>query len=66
MTIPKNPLATNVTLTIEFCSDLNADSWTSAGAVIMENTGSRMVIRDSVAMSEAVRRFARVRGVIEQ
>lgn len=62
ISIPKNPLATDVTFTIEATSDLaNPTSWSSAGLIIETNTSTQLVVRDSVPAGPGVTRFMRVK-----
>jgi hypothetical protein len=63
--VPKNPLAINVILAVEFSPDLLTGSWSSAGAVVLDENNNQIVIRDPVAVRDAARRFARVRAVIQ-
>ncbi|MFM7181402.1 MAG: InlB B-repeat-containing protein [Verrucomicrobiales bacterium] len=66
LTIPKNPMAVNVVLNVEFSSELTTGSWSSAGAVVVEETANRIIIRDSVAVGDSSRRFARVKGMLQR
>jgi hypothetical protein len=62
VTVPKNPAATDVTFTVEATSNiLDPLSWSSAGVIITQNTGTVLQARDSVAVSGATQRFMRVR-----
>jgi hypothetical protein len=66
LTIPKNPMATNVSLGVEFSSDLLTGSWSSAGAVVVDESENQIVIRDSLAVGDSPRRFARIRGILQR
>lgn len=62
LTLIKNPMATDVTLTVQGTSDLsNPASWDSAGLIIEEDTATTLRVRDSVPMSPGTRRFLRGR-----
>jgi len=61
ISIPKNPVATDVTFTVEATSDLQ--NWSSVGLVTEVNTSTQLTVRDSVPMGSGVRRFMRVRLV---
>ncbi len=59
ISVPKNPAATDVTITAEACSDMQ--SWTSAGLVVETNTSTLLVVRDHIPITPGSRRFMRVR-----
>ena len=59
LSIPKNPDATDVTFTVEACSDLT--SWSSVGLVIETNTSTQLTVRDNVPSGPGVQRFMRVK-----
>lgn len=59
LSIPKNPTASDVTLTVEASSDLS--SWSSAGLVIETNTSTQLTVRDNVPTGPGVKRFMRVK-----
>lgn len=61
LTIPKNPLATNLTFAAEACDDPVAGSWTAASTVVVSDTASQLIIRDQVPERSANRRFMRVK-----
>jgi len=62
LSIPKNPAATDVTLTIEATSNLGDPlSWSSAGLIIETNTSTQLTVRDYVPASLGIPRFMRVR-----
>lgn len=58
--IPRDPLASDVTLIVETTSDLSdPESWTTLGTVIEENTPSLCVVRDATG---GPHRFLRVKA----
>ena len=62
ITVPKNPAATDVTLTVEATGDLtNPASWSSTDLVILQNTSTVLEVRDSVPATNNAPRFMRVR-----
>lgn len=62
LSIPRNPAATDVTVTVEATSDPgNPASWSSSGLVIEVNTSNQLVVRDSIPVSPNSRRFMRVK-----
>lgn len=60
--VPKNPLATDVTYTVEASDDPgNQLSWSSAGIVIEQNSTTLLQARDHLPLGSQGRRFLRVR-----
>ncbi|MBN8458866.1 MAG: cadherin domain-containing protein [Verrucomicrobia bacterium] len=59
MTVNRNPLATDLTFTVETCGSLN--DWSADDTVVETNTEGQLVVRDSVSESTANRRFIRLR-----
>jgi hypothetical protein len=59
ITLPKNSAATDVVVVVEATSDLK--TWSSEGLVIVSNTSTQLVVRDSVPVSGDTHRFMRVR-----
>jgi fibronectin-binding autotransporter adhesin len=45
LTVPKNPLATNLSFTVETCADLT--DWSSATTHIETNTATQLIVRDT-------------------
>ena len=63
--ITKNPLATDVTITVQATSDLsNPASWDSAGLIVEEDSPTTLRVRDSQPMSGPLPRF--MRGFVQQ
>jgi hypothetical protein len=59
---PKNPLATDVTFTVEATSNLaDPASWSSAGLVIEIDNSTTLQVRDYVPEDSSTRRFMRVK-----
>ena len=59
---PKNPLATDVTFTVEATSNLaDPASWSSAGLVIEIDNSTTLQVRDNVPEDSSTRRFMRVK-----
>ncbi|MFZ4763866.1 MAG: hypothetical protein ACOYMN_02840, partial [Roseimicrobium sp.] len=62
LTVAKNPAASDVTFEVQATGALNdANSWSSDGLVIEENTASTLRVRDVVPLSTSSARFMRVR-----
>ena len=61
VSVPKNQLAGHLEFSIEFCGDLDAESWSSSVGVIIEDEPGRLTVRDSVPASSSAARFARVK-----
>ncbi|MDB6138597.1 MAG: Calx-beta protein, partial [Verrucomicrobiaceae bacterium] len=62
ITVPKNPLATDVTLTVEATGTLAVPaSWSSTGLIIVQDTSTVLQVRDNVPATENAPRFMRVR-----
>lgn len=59
LTVPKNPLATNLAYTVETCATLG--DWSAANTVVETDTSGQLVVRDSIATSPAPRRFIRLK-----
>lgn len=59
ISIPKNPAATDVTYTVEACSDLS--TWSSVGLFTETNTTTQLIVRDNIPAGPGVQRFMRVR-----
>jgi len=59
----KNP-ATNLTYTIEVSGDLEENFWSSLDTVIEENEPTHLLVRDKLAVSEAPKRFIRLRVLV--
>ena len=66
ITVPKNPAATNVTYTVETCSDLSTSSWASVpgvDTVVVSETSTQLVVRDAQKISANANRFIRLKVV---
>jgi hypothetical protein len=61
VTIPKNPSATDASITVEASNDVAPANWSAAGLIIETNTSTLLQVRDNVPLSPASRRFFRVR-----
>ena len=62
LTVPKNPVATDVTYEVQATGNLgDTNSWSSSGLVIEVNTGTSLRVRDNVPVSNGGRRFMRVK-----
>ena len=62
LSMPRNPAATDVLMTVEATSDPgNEASWSSVGLVTEVNTSNQLVVRDNVPVGPGVKRFMRVR-----
>lgn len=62
VTLPKNSAATDVAYAVEFTSDLaSIGSWSSAGAVVLQDTPTALHVRDGVPFTASAPRFARLR-----
>ena len=62
LTVPRNPDSIGrVEVSVEFSSDLDDGDWSAVGAVVLTETTESLVVRDSVAVDESTRRFARAR-----
>jgi hypothetical protein len=59
LSIPKNPLATDVSIAVQASSDML--NWSSVGLIIETNTSTQLTVRDNVPISPNARRFMRVR-----
>jgi hypothetical protein len=63
--VPKNPLATNLAYHVEVTSDLN-EPWSSdilTQVEIIQDDAERLIVRDRTPISDATRRFIRLRVV---
>lgn len=61
LTIPKNPLATNLSFEVEATGDLQGGSWSSASTVLVSETANQLVVRDHVPQHSTNRRFMRLK-----
>ena len=61
VTMPKNPAATDATITVEASTDVEPASWSAAGLIIETNTPTLLQVRDNVPLSPNAHRFFRVR-----
>ena len=61
LTVPKNPLATNLSFTVEVSADLANGSWSSAQTVIEENTANTLRVRDALDINSSAHRFIRLK-----
>jgi hypothetical protein len=61
ISVPKDPNATDVSVTVEASSDML--SWSSLGLIIETNTANQLTVRDNVPISPNVRRFMRVKVI---
>lgn len=59
LTVPRNPLATNLSFVVETCGVLN--DWSATNTVIETDTAGQLIVRDSIAVSAASRRFIRLK-----
>ena len=62
LTVPKNPVATNLTYTVETCGTLN--DWSATDTVVEADTETKLTVRDAFATSTAPRRFIRLRVTV--
>ena len=61
VTVPKNPLATDITLTVEGSPEIFPTVWSASGLVTEQNTATTLVVRDGVPVTGAARRFLKVK-----
>lgn len=59
LSIPKNPLATNLIYTVETSG--TPGDWSTADTLVETNTAGGLVVRDTVAVSSQNRRFIRLK-----
>lgn len=61
LSVPKNPGAIDVSFSVQVNGDLtNAAGWSAAGTTILQNTATRLEVRDNVPISGANHRFMRL------
>ena len=61
VTIPKNPGAADVTISVESSPQLSAPVWTNAGLITEQDTATLLQVRYGTPITAANERFARVR-----
>ncbi|HEU0009181.1 MAG TPA: Calx-beta domain-containing protein [Verrucomicrobiae bacterium] len=61
VTVPKNPSATDITITVEASPEVQPATWSPSGLVTETNTTTLLLVRDGVPADSAPRRFLRVR-----
>ncbi|MCU0751033.1 MAG: putative Ig domain-containing protein, partial [Akkermansiaceae bacterium] len=61
LTIPKNPLAENLVYTVEATNDLAQGPWSSATTVVVSDTPTQRIVRDTQARSSNTSRFLRLK-----
>jgi hypothetical protein len=61
VTVPKNPSATDVTITVEASPEISPATWTTAGLVIEQNTSTILQVRGAVPISGQPRQFLRIK-----
>jgi len=61
VTVPKNPAATDITITVEASPEVQPASWSPSGLVTETNTTTLLRVRDGVPADSAPHRFLRVR-----
>jgi autotransporter-associated beta strand protein len=59
LTVPKNPVATNLTCTIESCGAL--DDWSTTNTTIEADTATQLIVRDNFTTDTASKRFIRLK-----
>jgi hypothetical protein len=64
VTMPKNPAATDATISVEASDEVSPANWSAAGLIIEANTTTLLEVRDSVPITSASRRFLRVRVML--
>jgi len=64
LTVVRNPLATDVTMTVEANNDLAPAGWSAAGLIIEEDTPTLLQVRDNVPISATPARFLHVRATL--
>lgn len=61
LTIPKNPLAENLLYTVEATNDPANGPWSSAATVVVSDTPTERVVRDTQPPNSATSRFLRLK-----
>ena len=61
LSIPKNPLAENLVYTVEATNDLAQGPWSSATTVVVSDTPTQRIVRDTQARSSNTNRFLRLK-----
>ena len=62
-TITRNPLATDVILSVQFNNDLTlSNNWSTAGSVTELDLPTTLIVRDATQLGHAPKRFLRVRA----
>jgi hypothetical protein len=61
LTVPKNPVATNLSFVVEVSPDLAAESWGRATTVVESDSQTELRVRDAAAVSSSTTRFMRLR-----
>ena len=59
LSVPKNPVATNLLYTVETCGTLN--DWSATHTVIESESATELIVRDSISVSATLRRFIRLK-----
>jgi hypothetical protein len=65
VTIPKNPSASDASVTVEASDEVAPGNWSAADLIIETNTATLLQVRDNVPLSSAARRFFRVRVTLD-
>jgi autotransporter-associated beta strand protein len=63
LALPKNPVATNLTFTVETGGDLT--DWSATTTTLETDTSIQLVVRDTIAQSAAIQRFIRLKVAIK-
>lgn len=61
LSIPKNPYATDVAVTVEAASNLPSNGWSSSGLIIEQNSPALLQVRDQIPISTVPGRFLRAK-----
>jgi hypothetical protein len=64
LTVPKNPVATNLIYTVEACAALTDNTWSGDGLVVEAETADHLVVRDPLAVASSPRRFVRLKVAV--
>ena len=65
VTVPKNPLAADATITVGASFELAPATWSTADLVIEQDTATTLQVRDSLPAASAPRRFLRVKVTLD-
>jgi hypothetical protein len=61
LSIPKNPSAENLVYVVEVCDDPVHGTWSAAPTVVVSETATQLVVRDTQPMNSTSSRFIRLR-----